>query len=323
MQQPHTLSDQELESRLKNLVHRERKLLHIILEHIKELDTRKLYLERAYSSLYDYLTKELGYSGSAAMRRIEAARLLWEVPEVADKIQEGTLNLSQIGELSRALKEKERTTGQIFTGSEKQVLLSKIAEKTTLETQKELAVTLDLPVKEFEKQKLQQDESVRMELTFSKEQFQKLMECRDLAAHLMKQNNSDSSWASVLEVLADSYLSKKQASKVEPATQNKISDQTMPDLTVPKKITTVSASHRHIKTLTVKTRKAILQRDLCCQYQDPQTKRCCGSTHALQIDHRTPQWAGGSHDPNNLQVLCGNHNRYKYQKEINLKMKGI
>lgn len=121
------LSNQELESRLKNLVQTERQLLHIILEHINELDTRKLYLEKAYSSSYEYLTKQLGYSGSAAMRRIEAVRLLREVPVVAEKIQEGTLNLSQIEEMSRSIKEKERTTGIKVTGLQKEVLLSKIS----------------------------------------------------------------------------------------------------------------------------------------------------------------------------------------------------
>lgn len=38
----------ELEADLKNLVANEIKLLHIILEHIKEIEVRKIYLERAY-----------------------------------------------------------------------------------------------------------------------------------------------------------------------------------------------------------------------------------------------------------------------------------
>ena len=210
---PQKLSNQELESQLKQLVQRERQLLHVILQHINEFATRKLYLERAYSSLYEYLTKELGYSGSAAMRRIEAARLLRDVPVVAQKIQEGTLNLSQIGELSRSIKEKESTTGLKVTELQKEGLVARIIGKTTLETQKELAVALDIPVKDFEKQKMQKDESVRLELTFTKEQYQKLLTCRDLAAHLLEKIHRDSSWASVFEVLADQYLARKGTAK--------------------------------------------------------------------------------------------------------------
>lgn len=56
------LSNHDLESKLKQLIHQERKLLHLILLHIKEVETRKLYLKKAYPSLFEYLTKEYGYS---------------------------------------------------------------------------------------------------------------------------------------------------------------------------------------------------------------------------------------------------------------------
>lgn len=361
----HTLSNPELESRLKNLVQRERQLLHVILEHIKELDTRKVYLERAYSSLYGYLVKELGYSGSAAMRRIEAARLLKEVPLIGEKIQVGTLNLSQIGELSRSIKEKESTTGLKVTGLEKEALVLKIEGKTTFETQKELAVVLDIPVKEYEKQKMQKDESVRMELTLSKDQYQKLVACRDLAAHLLEQNQSDTSWASVFEVLAEQFLAKKSFSKkqvcgkrfisesqatssaraserldesivqsemnlsvdcvVQYAKQSQSQSQLKSESNLRKELVPLFTSGSELrcanKTLTEKTRKIILQRDVCCQYKDSKTGRQCRSTFGLQVDHRTSQWAGGNHSIENLQILCGRHNRFKYRQEASLSWK--
>ena len=133
------LNDQELELRLKDLATKERKILHVILEHIKEFETRKLYLARAYSSVFEYLVKELGYSNSAAMRRLEAARLLRDVPIVAEKIKEGSINLSQIGELSRALKEKEKFTGDKVSREVQAELVCSISGKTTKETQKENA----------------------------------------------------------------------------------------------------------------------------------------------------------------------------------------
>jgi hypothetical protein len=205
------LTNLELELRLKDLASKERKLLHVILEHIKEFENRKLYLARAYSSVFEYLVKELGYSNSAAMRRIEAARLLRDVPVVAQKIQEGTLNLSQIGELSRALKEKEKITGNKISKEVKADLVFSISGKTTQETQKELAVALDIPVQDFEKQKVQQDQSLRIEITLSKGQLDKLQQCKDLAAHLLMQNfNNQASWATLFEILADQYLNKKK-----------------------------------------------------------------------------------------------------------------
>jgi hypothetical protein len=221
------LTDQELELRLKDLATKERKILHAILEHIKEFETRKLYLARAYSSVFEYLVKELGYSNSAAMRRLEAARLLRDVPIVAEKIKEGSINLSQIGELSRALKEKEKLMGDKFTCEVKAELVHSISGKTTKETQKELAVALDIPVHEFEKQRMQQDETLRIEITLNKAQLEKLQHCKNLASHLLMQNfYGDSSWATLFKVLADQYLNKRKMNqKSSLAVSNKESNE--------------------------------------------------------------------------------------------------
>src|SRR5688572_6099257 len=95
------LKDDELVSRLGKLVQTESKITHLILECIAEIDKRKLYLERAYPSLYEFLIRQFGYSPSAALRRIDAARLLREVPEVSEKIESGGVNLSQISQIQQ------------------------------------------------------------------------------------------------------------------------------------------------------------------------------------------------------------------------------
>ena len=46
-----------------------------------------------------------------------------------------------------------------------------------------------------------------------------------------------------------------------------------------------------------------------CTYRDPETGRCCGSRHLLQIDHIQPFALGGSGDAGNLRLLCAAHNR--------------
>ncbi|MGZ3827053.1 MAG: HNH endonuclease [Bdellovibrio sp.] len=316
------ISNSDLEFQLKNLVAKERKLLHVILEHIKEVDVRKIYLERAYSSLYEYLVKELGYSGSAAMRRLEAARLLKEVPTLAEKIQEGSLNLSQIGELSRALKEKEKTCGIKVSRAQKEELVAIITGKTTQETQKELSLALDVQPKKLDSQRMQQDESIRLEITLTKEQYQKLMTCKDIAAALLFQNQKDSSLSSLIEALADQYLAKKIKPKAEIAPAKTKTRDTKNAVMLATK--TVSETERVInnrvnKTLTPKTRKAVLSRDLCCQFKDRKTGRQCRSTYALEVDHKTSRWASGDHSIENLQVLCFYHNQFKYQKESKIR----
>ncbi len=63
------LSNQELLSQTKFLVQKERNIHIQILHHLKEIDSRKLYFEQGFSSLFDYAVKELGYSEGAAYRR--------------------------------------------------------------------------------------------------------------------------------------------------------------------------------------------------------------------------------------------------------------
>jgi len=84
---------------LKDLVSRERQLLTEVLHHLREVEIRHLYLERGYSSLWAFATEELGYSESAAQRRIQAMRLLKEIPEVEEKIESGRLSLSVASQL--------------------------------------------------------------------------------------------------------------------------------------------------------------------------------------------------------------------------------
>ena len=68
------LKDLELNEKIKTLASQERKLTQVILLHIAEVDRRKLFLRKAYPSLFEYLVQEIGYSFGAAQRRIDAAR---------------------------------------------------------------------------------------------------------------------------------------------------------------------------------------------------------------------------------------------------------
>ena len=46
-----------------------------------------------------------------------------------------------------------------------------------------------------------------------------------------------------------------------------------------------------------------------CTYRDPESGRCCGSMHLVQIDHVQPYAMGGAASVENLRLLCGAHNR--------------
>ncbi len=90
------VSDKELLTNTKQLVVKEREHLTLVLHHLREVERRKLYSDLRYSSLFDYAVRELKYSEGQAGRRIQAMRLIAELPEIEEKIKSGALNLTHV-----------------------------------------------------------------------------------------------------------------------------------------------------------------------------------------------------------------------------------
>lgn len=341
--QLHKLSNQELETQLHSYVKQERKLLHIILMHIREVDARKLYLKKARSSLFEYLTKDLEYSSSAAQRRIEAMRLLKEIPALTEQIQSGAVNLSQLGILSQAIKQKEKESTIKVSCAEKQSLLCKIASQSTFQTQVIISQALDLELKPLERKIMQKDESVHLQITLSKSQNEKLMQCKNLAVHKLVQEKKGLDLCDVIELLADQYLK----SKLEPNAQsvknradiniiesrtdsvkdvdNAITAEAVIQSIIAEKIRSnfatsefesgSDASIKIRKCISPKIRRELLHKLKCCQYQNSENGEICGSEFALEVEHLQPLWAAGDHRSENLTVLCASHNKYKYRRQ--------
>ena len=109
----HSLSNEDLTLRLEKLARTERKITHMILIHLLEIEARGLHLKMGFESLFAYLVQGLHYSESAAYRRMQAARLLKEVPatsvpELTEKMESGALNLSQLTRVQKCLKEEKQ-----------------------------------------------------------------------------------------------------------------------------------------------------------------------------------------------------------------------
>ena len=106
------LSDRELLRETSKLVGHERHLQGAIIDHLAEIDARRLYLQRGFSSLFDYAVRELGYSDAAASRRIGAMRLFADAPQAREGLRDGSLTLSAAAELQWAF-DRQRRRGSI------------------------------------------------------------------------------------------------------------------------------------------------------------------------------------------------------------------
>ena len=105
------LPDQVLLERTEMLARHEQALQISVLDHLREIEARRLYLRRGYSSLFDYTVRELHYTEAAAWRRIKAMRLCRETRGVRERLQDGSLNLSNAALLQNSFERWERSGG--------------------------------------------------------------------------------------------------------------------------------------------------------------------------------------------------------------------
>lgn len=290
------ISNSELIFRMEKLVRTERKITHLVLLHIAEIEDRKLFAEMGYDGMYAYLTRGLGYSEGSAYRRLQSARLLTQVPSVAQKIEEGHLNLTQLTQVQKCLKESAKTGEEISTERTLEVL-SKLENKNSWETQRTLALEMDLPVVVREKIQPQKDDSVRLEITLTQDQFAELETAKSLLSHICP----DGSWSEVIATLAKKFNHKK-VSNPQNSTRSAIA----------RGVSVGPQSSRNKtprKYISIHYKRLLLNKARHhCEYQNPQTGQRCTSQYQLEVDHRQPLALGGNNELSNLRILCRTHN---------------
>src|SRR5580765_539612 len=100
------LSDTELLARIPSVVQAERVASADVVEHLMEVERRRLYLEQACSSLYTYCCERLGYTEDAALKRARVARLALRLPRVLDELRTGAIHLTGLFLLDRYLNDE-------------------------------------------------------------------------------------------------------------------------------------------------------------------------------------------------------------------------
>lgn len=182
-------------------------------------------------------------------------------------------------------------------------LLDKIKNQDISTTQKILSKSLALPIKSHEVRRTQRDESVRLELTFTKGQIDTLNRAKEILSHQLP----GPTWADLITYLADELIKRKDPlAKESAALANRKS-------TITTKTEAVPSQRTHIPQ---SIRRLIFQRDRSCQWRSTETGEKCASRFQLQVDHRKARWAGGGNEPENLQLLCSVHYKLKYKQEV-------
>ena len=184
------LKNDQLQKQLEHLVRCERRLLQQVLLHIAEVERRKLYLELGFPSLFAYLTEHLQYSAGAAMRRIDAVRLIREVPVTLTKVATGEINLGQVSLLQQSVRQKEKQGSEVDPQT-KHAIIENIAGKSRAYTEQIISQKLDICPQYHQVEKTQADASVRIELCFSAQEWQQIESLRAHFSHCSKGNIKD------------------------------------------------------------------------------------------------------------------------------------
>lgn len=274
------LSNQDLLEILKRTSKKERQIQYEFLCYLIEVDRRKLYVAEGYSSLFAFLTQSLGYSESSALKRTQIVRRATQLPELLWAIQEGKLSLSAAGKLCPYLRRDnfEKLVGECEGKPVKKV------EEVIVKYYPKAAVKDE--VKNFVSP-LSID---RVQISFSadKEFAEKLKKAQALLSH----KHPDMKLASIFTEALDCLLEKlepKETGKEEP-------------------------QENHSRYIRQRIRKVVSERDNHqCSFVSATGHRCM-ETKFLQYDHVKPWALGGkSDDPENIQLLCSTHNRYRAQ----------
>jgi hypothetical protein len=115
------LSSKEIQDRIVLLVKAERGVLVDLLQHLAEMDRRRLYAEAGCSSVFAYCTEILKMASSSAGRRVLAARLLASCSEIEDYLRDGRLNLSTVCALRKVIEDEGEIPEWALGASEEEV----------------------------------------------------------------------------------------------------------------------------------------------------------------------------------------------------------
>src|SRR4051812_21822376 len=100
------LTRDELLDETRKQVATEKSATLALIECLREIDARRVFLEMGFGSLHEFAIQYLNLSEGAAHRRISAARLIAQIPEVKPALESGKLNLSTITLAQTAFRRK-------------------------------------------------------------------------------------------------------------------------------------------------------------------------------------------------------------------------
>jgi hypothetical protein len=268
---------------------------------------------------------ELKYSEAAAMRRIEAMRLISEIPEVADKIESGDLSLSNVCQVQTFFRDVKKAQPEVaMSKSEKLEVIAQLEEKSAREGQKILFAMSPPEALPKERERMVSEEHTQVTFLMNQQLRKKL----DQVRALLGPKGVQLSLAELIVEMADlsvERLTEKRFGKrrVEMARRNleeakapiSDADEITSDVgndSGTDEIPRVAGAQTILDGVGINSRIRTrhIPRSVRHAVWLAAGGKCtsCGSHHKLQYDHIKPFALGGDSNPENIQLLCASCN---------------
>ncbi len=282
----------EIEMKLTQLIREERRITNEILELINIALERRSYLELGFASMFGWLVRGYGFSNAAAYRRIEAARMLKAVPEVAEKLSDGRVNLTSLSKAQSIVKQHEKLSGEKVSLSEKALIIESIVNKSVVEAKQALVAKFPETASTVyqERHRIINADQIRYQLNLPNIAKHNISRAKEVLSHKFPNATDADIITYALEFLIE---------RIDPLAS---------PVTSAAEVTLGVCAIKNKKSQKSTRLEVIRQAEGKCSFKDPRTGRTCGSSYQLEIDHIRPKALGGSDDPSNLRVLCRQHN---------------
>jgi hypothetical protein len=281
-----------------------------ILQHLKKIDDRKLYAEMNCDSLFTYCTKVLRYSESQAHRRITAARLLGQIPDLDKKIENGTLTLTNIVQ-AQSFFLYEKRAGRPLELERKIEILARLENQPTREAERILIAEHpeDRPI-DRESIRFITPSAIELKFILDPELLRKLTRIKVLLGHRFPLGN----WADIINEICDETLERiDPLIKAERARERSgyVAEERHVAIGKTRQRDETENTAKPARTwISTATRSRVWKRDGGrCVHIDPKSGLRCNSTLRIEIDHIRPVALGGENSTENLRLLCRAHNQ--------------
>jgi hypothetical protein len=303
------LTDSELLFKTEYAAKTEKYATLEVLRYLVQVDKRRAYATRECSTLYAYVLTVLGYSEKESNERVNAVRLMRNIPDAESKIANGQLSMTTAARVQQFLN-VEKKVGNEFSDAEASFLVETCSGQSKRNLEKTLLGQSSAEAVVIQKERITEVSVEYTELKFliPESTFQKLAEVKNLIGNESLKDIFDLALESLLE------QTKKRKGMTAPKSTSPgtpgLKKDSKPVSTAETRVEPTKPGKTNSRFIPIDIKRVICQRSgNQCEFIDLKTQKRCTSRYKLELDHYPIPFArGGSNETSNLRHACRQHN---------------